>query len=173
MAVAVALAFVGCAHDQPPAPLAPTRAHQSERVKMAILPVESDAYPRVAGGLNDVLRDVHVKGVDDYFFSKVPLEVVQLSIECVESTNECFASVGKSLTAQRLLLAQIAPGSPKKREKSLRVIITYFDVEAGVARNSAAQSFKSEGEALSALADLVAHAVAPVNGTAAAQRVAK
>ena len=64
------------------------RRRARARVKLAVLPVDSDAYPQIAASLNNALHDVKVKGVDDYFLSKVALEVVQLSIECVQPTSE-------------------------------------------------------------------------------------
>ena len=55
---------------------------------------------------------------------------MQLSIECVEPTSACYTAVGRSLTAQRLLLAQVAEGAPKRHDKSLRVTLTLLDVES-------------------------------------------
>ena len=99
---------LGCAHapraervQAPPPPPKP-------RVKLAVLPVDTDAFPQIAASLNRALHDVKVKGVDDYFLSKVTLEVVQLSIECVQPTSECYSAVGKSLSANKLLLGHIA-----------------------------------------------------------------
>src|SRR5437868_13078917 len=96
----------GCAttgSNAPPPRRAQAPPPSDNRIKLAVLPVESDVFPRTAAAINDLLRGVHVRGVDDYFVSKVALEVVQLSIECVEQTSACYAAVGKSLTAQRLL----------------------------------------------------------------------
>ena len=87
--------------ETPPPPAAKTR------VKLAVLPVDADAFPQIAASLNNALHDVKVKGVDDYFLSKVTLEVVQLSIECVQATSECYGAAGKSLSANKLLLGHI------------------------------------------------------------------
>src|SRR5262245_13728261 len=90
--------LVGCAHfpaqrvEAPPA---------KPRIKLAVLPVDPDQYPQIAASLNKALQDVKVKGIDDYFLSKVTLEVVQLSIECVQPTSECYSAVGKSFSANR------------------------------------------------------------------------
>jgi hypothetical protein len=170
----VALAGAGCATTETSAP--PPRRGQAPppqsdgRVKLAVLPVESDAFPRTAAAINDLLRGVHVRGVDDYFMSKVALEVVQLSIECVEQTSACYAAVGKSLTAQKLLLAQIAPAGNRKRDKSLRVTITLFDVDAAAAANVADHTYKNEVEAMQGLSELIERAV---NKPSSAARAAK
>jgi len=183
----VALALGGCAHtassragnpryvDSPSAP---------KRVKLAVLPVESDAFPRVASNLNGVLHDVHVRGVDDYFLSKVTLEVVQLSIECVDATSACYAAVGRSLGAQQLLIARVVPGpvppkpppsakGKKKRDplqvaqRSLSVTVTLFDVEGGAPANEVERGFKSEDEAAPAMGDLVQATVDPKSAATA------
>ena len=131
------------------------------------MPVESDHFPRLAKGINGVFHDIQVPGVDDYFLSRVPLEVAQLAIECVDATNECWSAVGKSLTSDRLLLAQI--GKPaKKRDKSVQLSVTYFDVATGQPLHVAASTFKTEEEALRGMKELIDNAVGP-NGAATAR----
>jgi hypothetical protein len=156
----VAVLVAGCAHgpaqraEAPPPPPKP-------RIKLAVLPLENDAFPQIAGSLNRALHDVKVDGVDDYFLSKVTLEVVQLSIECVQPTSECYAAVGKSLSANKLLLGHIAPVGKRRRDKSVRVTITLFDVDAGEAANVVDRVFKPPDLAAAGAADLVAEATQP------------
>jgi hypothetical protein len=150
-------------------PRAAQTAPTENRVKLAVLPVESDLFPKAANELNQVMRDVHVRGVDDYFLSKASLEVVQLSIECVESSASCYAAVGKSLTAQRLLLGQIAATGTRRRDKGLKVTVTLFDVDGEQAINVADRTFKNEAEALGAMNDLVTEAVARASAPRAAK----
>jgi hypothetical protein len=155
------LLAVGCAHgsaqraDTPATPPPP-----KARVKLAVLPVDSDAFPQIAASLNNALHSVKVKGVDDYFLSKVALEVVQLSIECVQPTSECYAAAGKSLSANKLLLGHITAMSKKRRDKSVRVTITLFDVDAGEAANVVDRVFKTPELASQGAQDLVAEAAA-------------
>jgi hypothetical protein len=156
-------AAAGCAHKKP-AVVAPAPA---PRVKLAVLPVESDAFPAVADAVNASMRGARVSGVDDYFLSKVTLDVVQLSIECVDPTTTCWAAVGKSLSANKLLLAQVR-GGVKKRDRSVHVTVTLFDVDAGVPMNIADQVFKTRDEAVSGVAALVDQAVAGATTAAAA-----
>jgi len=133
-----------------------------KRIKLAVLKVESDQFPALATALNTQLRDVQVKGVDDYFISKVTLEVVQLSIECVEPTPNCYAAVGKSLSAQRLLVARLLPGTPPRRGRHhaapVTVSVTQIDTEAGTTVQKAEKEFKSEQDAVQGLSQVVLEA---------------
>jgi hypothetical protein len=147
---------VGCAHapssrvEAPPPP--------KPRIKLAVLPVDTDAFPQIAASLNNALHAVKVAGVDDYFLSKVTLEVVQLSIECVQPSSDCYSAVGKSLSANRLLLGHIAAIGKRKRDKSVRVTITLFDVDKGEAANVVDRVYKTPELASQGAQDLVAEA---------------
>jgi hypothetical protein len=143
----------------------PTR----HRLKLAVLPVESDQYPRLAKGVNGVFHDIQVPGVDDYFLSRVTLEVAQLAIECVDVTNTCWSAVGKSLTSDRLLMAQIGRGSPKNRkDRSISLTVTYFDVSAAQPLQTVNKAFKNEDDALRGMKDLIDSVIAPGGSAATA-----
>jgi hypothetical protein len=151
--------LAGCAHrsvarvDPPPPP--PPRP----RVKLAVLPVdEEQQLGQVAKGVNKAFRDVKVAGVDDYFVSKVALEVVQLSIECVQPTSSCFVAVGKSLSANKLLMGQVVAIGKKKRDKSVRVTVTLFDVDTAEALNVVDHVYKTAELAAEGAAELVSEA---------------
>jgi hypothetical protein len=124
-------------------------------MKLAVLPVESDSYPRLAQGINGLFHEIQVAGVDDYFLSKVTLEVAQLAIECVDITNECWAAVGKSLTSDRLLLANIGRTGKKKRDYAVALSVTYFNVTAGQPVHAANRTFRTEEEALRGMKDVI------------------
>ena len=161
----IAALGAGCATTQSAAP--PRRraaTAEANRVKLAVLPVESDLWPRASRELNRQLRDVHVSGIDDYFLSKVTLEVVQLSIECVEPSPTCYAAVGKSLTAQRLLIAQLQPGKGTPHHPHVHLTITLFDVEAGQAVNVVDRYFKNESETVAGISALLDEATRPSTG---------
>jgi hypothetical protein len=98
--------LTGCAYPPPPVASPPPPPHRS---RLAVLPTESEQFPTVAAEANAALRAVRIAGVEELFQSSVSLEVVQLSIECVDPTDACYSAVGKALAADRLLLAQIAP----------------------------------------------------------------
>jgi hypothetical protein len=142
--------LAACSHPTPtPAPAPKTR--------LAVLPAESDSFPKVAAELSKSLASARVAGVDDTQVSKVSLEVVQLSIECVDSTTACYAAVGKSLNANKLLFAQLAP----EKKKQLKVTVTLFDVDASTSAKTAEKVFASEAEASAGVAGLVAEATRP------------
>lgn len=146
--VAVLALAAGCAH-------APVAHDEQRRVKLAVLPVDAEPFPRVASALNTRLREVRVVGVDDYFLSKVTLEVVQLSIECVEPSAACYSAVGRSLAVQELLIAQVAPAANKR---GVRVTLTRFDVARSSATNVVDASYRNEDEALKKLDELLQRA---------------
>jgi hypothetical protein len=156
------VAVAGCAHSQSSAEWPPPKApSQKTRVKLAVLPVDADQFPQIAASLNNAFHAVKVSGVDDYFLSKVTLEVVQLSIECVQPTSECYRSVGKSLSANRLLLGQVLSVGKRRRDKSVRVTITLFDVDAGEPANVVDRVYKTPELASQGAQDLVAEAAEP------------
>lgn len=125
----------------------------SGKVTLAVLPAESDKFPKAAKAITDSLSRADVAGVDDRQVSKVSLEVVQLSIECVEQTVSCYTKVCETLDAQRLLFAQIAAADKKK----LRVTVTLFDVDTRAPR-TAQRVFANEQEASSKIGELVSEA---------------
>lgn len=131
------------------------------QIKLAVLPAESDAFPEAAEVATDLLAKATVAGIDKREVSSVTLEVVQLSIECVEPSVSCYEAVGKSLSANRILFAQISPEGAKPRSKKkprpLKVVVTLFDVDAG-APHTAEKIFESERAATAGIADLVAEA---------------
>ena len=124
----------------------------TSKVKLAVLPAESDKFPDTAKAITDSLSSAQVAGVDEREVSKVSLEVVQLSIECVEPTVSCYEAVGKQLAANRLLFAQIAAD-----KKKLKVTVTLFDVDARSPK-TAEKTFASEKEASAGIADLITEA---------------
>lgn len=122
-------------------------------VKLAVLPAESAKYPEVARALTSSLAKATVPGVDHTELTKVSLEVVQLSIECVEPTVDCYEKVGKSLAANRILFAQLAPGG----KHQVRVTVTLFDVDTRAPKRTQ-KVFATEKDATQGIADLVAEA---------------
>jgi hypothetical protein len=154
---------IGCAHGAEsvyyPGTKKPVAAGPA-RVKLAVLPLDNRDFPGIAQSLNNVLHDVKVRGVDDYFLSKATLEVVQLSIECVEQTAACYSAVGKQLGANRLLLGHIVAAGRKKHDHSVRVSITLFDVDGGEAVNEVNRLFRSPEAASQGATELVTEATA-------------
>lgn len=131
------------------------------KIMLAVLPAESDVFPKAAEATTNLLAKATVVGIDNREVSSVSLEVVQLSIECVEATVGCYEAVGKTLSANRLLFAQISPegAKPKNKKKPqpLKVVVTLFDVDAR-APKVAQKIFDSEQAATDGIADLVTEA---------------
>jgi hypothetical protein len=142
-------------------PKAKPKAVERPQIKLAVLPAESDVFPDAAEAATDTLAKAAVAGIDKRELSKVSLEIVQLSIECVEASVGCYEAVGKSLSANRLLFAQISPEGKKPRNKKkprpLKIVVTLFDVDAREP-HSAQKIFESEKAATDGIADLVAEA---------------
>ncbi len=153
----VAIALAACPKPRPatPPPVAAAAA-APKKLKLAVLAVESDRFPKAAQAATGSLAKAQVAGMDETQVSQVSLEVVQLSIECVEETVACYEAVGKSLSANRLLFARIVPG----KRRDVRVTITLFDVDSGAPR-TAEKLFANEREAVAAVDALVAEVTQP------------
>lgn len=122
------------------------------KIKLVTLPAESDAFPDVAKATTSALAKAKLAGVDEETTSKVSIEVVQLSIECVEATAACYEAAAKSLSAQRLLFAQI--DVDKKKPK---VAVTVFDI-ATRAPHTTERTFDTAAKAIAGVDQLVAEA---------------
>src|SRR5215207_4365313 len=114
--VAAIVALAACAKPRPAPPPVKVAPIEKPKLKLAVLAVESDKFPKAAQAATESLAKAQVAGMDEVQVSKVSLEVVQLSIECTEPSPSCYEAVGKSLSANRLLFAQVAGVKPKKRD---------------------------------------------------------
>ena len=142
------LAVAACAHPQPPA-AAPAVA---AKIKLVTLPVESDAFPKIAKAATGALAQAKVAGIDEAVTEKVSIEVVQLSIECVDPTVACYEAAAKSLSANKLLFAQVDVDGKKPK-----VEITLFDAATRAPRTTT-RTFDTEAAAIAGLDQLVAEA---------------
>jgi hypothetical protein len=143
------ISTMACGHARPVP--APTTIRPVPSVRLVVLPAESDAFPAAARELSARLAAAKVPGVDDTQVSKVSLEVVQLSVECVEPTNTCYDAIGRSMAVDRLLFARLDPGG----KRQLKVTVTLYDVDAKAAMRTATKLFTNEAEASSGVAALV------------------
>jgi hypothetical protein len=157
--VLMVVAISACASSQParsPATVRVQPAPRTPEAKLVVLPAESFAFPRAARATTESLIRAQVGGGAS-LLSKVSLEVVQLSIECVDPSTECYEAVGRSLTASRLLFAQIAA----VKRKQLKVTVTLYTVGAKAPKTKAERVFASEDDATAGVAQLVAEATRP------------
>ena len=147
----LAVIFVmACGHARPPEPPAP--AIPKPVVQLAVIPADSDVFPAAARAVSESLAAAKVTGTDETKVSKVSLEIVQLSVECVEPTSACYEAIGRSMAANRLLFARIDSGATKRQ---LKVTVTLYDVDAKTEVRSAEKLFASEDEATTGAAALV------------------
>lgn len=156
----VLVAISACGHPQritPPTVVVKPPPPAVKEPRFVVLPAESDAFPRAARATTESLIRAQIGGAGTPQVSKVSLEVVQLSIECVDASTECYDAVGRSLTANRLLFAQIAA----VKRKQLKVTVTLFTVGARTPRTKAEKVFASEDDATAGIAELVAEATRP------------
>jgi hypothetical protein len=143
----VVVAIVGCAHAKPVATTTPVA-----KIKLFTLPTESDAFPAIANAATAALGHAHVVGVDEQDTTKVSIEVVQLSIECVDPSASCYEAAAKSLSANKLLFAQVDVDGKKPK-----VSITLFDRPSRAVK-TVAHTFATEADAVAGLNGLVAEA---------------
>jgi hypothetical protein len=143
----IVIAFAGCSHSHP------STTPVAARVKLLTLPAESDAFPAIAKAATNALAHARVSGVDDSGVSKVSIEVVQLSIECVDPTASCYDAAAKSLAANKLLFAQIDVDGVKPK-----VTVTLFD-RSSKAPRSAERTYANEAAAVAGLDGLISEAI--------------
>jgi len=151
--VIVAMAMVGCTHPKPDGPVYTPGMH-----RLIALPTDAASYPAAAERATTFLGRTRVRGFDPPEMAKVSLEVVQLSIECVEPTPACYTAVGKSLSANQLLFAQLEAG-PK--DDQVRVSVSLFDVDTATMKRQARKVFDTEQDAVYGLRDVVEEATKP------------
>jgi hypothetical protein len=135
-----AVALASCGGAPPPAS-SPSSAKQ---VKVVVLPVESPVFPKSAKLATDLLRRARLKDIPESTLSKVSLEIVQLQIECVEPTLDCYEAVGKTLAADLLLFGELEPGP---RAGQLKFTVSLFDVAAKSWKRRATRLFATEDDA--------------------------
>jgi hypothetical protein len=121
------------------------------RVKLVTLSAESDTFPDVAKAATSAMSGAKLTGVDETIVSKVSIEVVQLSIECVDATTTCSEAAAKSLQATKLLFASIDNDGKKPK-----IAVTVFDV--GKEPHTTERVFDSEAQAVAGVDKLVTEA---------------
>lgn len=130
---------------------------QTTQGRLAALPAESGQFPNAAKTATDHLGRARVKGLGEAQMSKVSLEVVQLAIECLEPTLDCYKEVGRSLEANQLLFARI----DATQKNQCRVYVGLFDVDTGEWRRQASKIYDTEEDAAYALREVVEEATRP------------
>jgi hypothetical protein len=156
------LAASACASKPPPAAARPQRARPA---RVAWLPVEPLVAPALASALNEHMARIALPGADASYRAPVSMEVGQLAIECIDATPACYAKVGRSVGADRVIWAEIAPA--KAPSADIRVALLLFDVDAGAVIGRAERTFPGAKEAAEGIGTLVDHAFAAERSGAA------
>lgn len=145
----------GCATTSSTTKPTTTAKAAPARSKLAVLPVESDSFPKAARALNLALDQAAFGGQKlDILRPKASLEVIQLSIECVEPTTSCYAAVGRSLGVEHVVLSQLQGGA-KRRDKQVKIALTLFDIKRSEPVEVASETFADENAAERGIAMLV------------------
>ncbi|HEX7501675.1 MAG TPA: hypothetical protein VF524_15450, partial [Polyangia bacterium] len=79
--------------------------------------------------------------VSESVLAKVSMEVAQLSLECVEPSDRCYQSVGRFLSADCILWADVKSRNGPDGKAHPTVLIRLFNVEAGRFLGQAQQSY--------------------------------
>jgi hypothetical protein len=136
------LVAIGCGASPPPTTTTPTPAAPNRT--FAAVPVESDTFPKSAQLATDLLRRARLRGFEPPTMGKVSLEVIQLSIECVDPTLECYVAAARTLHANVLLFGEITPGP---REGELQLTVSLLDADHKRFIRRATKLFPSEDDA--------------------------
>jgi hypothetical protein len=132
-------------------PARETAAAPAPTATIAVMPPEAAAarrWPKLAAALEGALLEARVPGAVGRA-SKVPLDVVQISIECVDPSPRCHAAVASSLQADQLFFGTIDAPDGKPR---VRVTRTARD---GSVVGEAEETFESEDAAAAKVKALV------------------
>lgn len=154
----ILIGLMGCTPASTKTVTAPTPP--LDKKSWTVLPAESDEFPIAARAATERLRRARLRGMAEPQMSKVSLQVVQLSVECVEHTPNCYTAVAQSLQppTSEMLFAEIEQGP---RKESIKVTVTLFDVMEKKRKKAASKVFPSEEDVVWGVADVVAEATKP------------
>jgi len=144
----VALALVaGCATAKPPPAVVTKPAPKAAPppLRLAWMPLEARVSPEVANAVNARLAHVAVAGMTESFQAPVSMEMAQLAMECIERTPKCYSAVGRSVRADRLVWAELV--RPNRRDASMTVRLSLFDVAGGALARQGARTFPNPNAA--------------------------
>jgi hypothetical protein len=155
--LAAAVLAAACATAKPApvvhAPPPPARPAPPP-VRLTWMPLEATVSAEVASAVNERLAGLAVAGVTEKVQAPVSMEMAQLALECIERTPACYGKVGRSVGADRLAWAELARAN--KRDASLTLRVSLFDVQGGAVVQQGARTFpnaKAAREGAAALFD--------------------
>jgi hypothetical protein len=153
VALAVASGCATTAHRavRPPPAAAVSRPPP---VRLAWLPFDASSSSGLTAAINAQLEHLQIEGVTASFRAPVSMEMAQLAIECIEKTARCYAAVGRSIGADRLLWTEL----DRRGRGNLTLRVALFDVGRGAIVHEAQQSYPSAKAAQADVESLVARA---------------
>jgi hypothetical protein len=156
VAIAVLALGLGCATTTHQVAKAPPAAVSSPppRVRLAWLPFDAPASSGLTTAVNVHLEHAKIAGVTESFQASVSMEMAQLAIECIEKTARCYAAVGRSVGADRLLWADL----DRRAHGNLTLRVALFDVDRRAVVHEAEQSYPSAKAAQADVETLIARA---------------
>ena len=153
LAGALLLVCLGaCASSEPPPVETVRKPDPPPQQRLAWMPLDPLAAPGVAQVVNERMSKIKPAGTSATVKAAVSMEVAQLAIECIQRTPACYAAVGRSLNADRLMWAEVEPDA---NDDKLRLTVVLFDVQAGTAPKRVGGTFADVQAARAGAADLV------------------
>jgi hypothetical protein len=122
--VAGGLTGGGC---QPALTAPPPASPAAARPRVALIPIESNRYGKVAQQLNEVVTGLIDTGLWDVERPKIGIEDLQISIECIEATPACFSALAQSLKVDRLHFGRLS----RDGKRQVKVTLFLFDAKGG------------------------------------------
>jgi hypothetical protein len=141
-----------CASSEPP-PVEAVRKPEPPPQRLAWMPLDLRDAPGVAQVVNERMSKIKPPGTSATVKAAVSMEVAQLAIECIQPTPACYGAVGRSLNADRLMLAELEPGSAA--DEKLRLTVVLYDVQAGTSPKRIGGTFADVQAARAGAADLI------------------
>ena len=139
VALAVASGCAATPHPQPVRAARPAVASPPPAVRLGWLPFDASNSSGLTTAINTQLEHFKVDGITESFRAPVSMEMAQLAIECIEKTPRCYAAVGRSVGADRLLWVDL----DRHGHGNLTLRVALFDVGRGGIVREAEQSYSS------------------------------
>jgi hypothetical protein len=95
--------------------------------RLAWMPLDAYDGP-VAQAVNDQMSRTKPPGTSTTVKAAVSMEVAQLAIECIQPTPACYAAVGRSMNADRLMWVELDGAASNEK---IQITVVMFDVQAG------------------------------------------
>jgi len=152
VALAVASGCATTTHRAAVRPAPAAAVSPPPRVRLAWLPFDASRSSGLAAAVNAQLEQLQMEGITESFRAPVSMETAQLAMECIEKAPRCYAAVGRSVGADRLLWVDL----DRHGRGNLTLRVALFDVDRGAIVHEAEQGYASAKAAQADLATLIA-----------------